>query len=65
MIDRCFECGATPLLVPGNITHTSWQCVCDCGAASHSARNKKGAVDNWNTLQRLLHWNNNESKKVA
>lgn len=33
---------------------------------SHSARNKKGAVDNWNTLQRLLEWNrNNEVKKVA
>ena len=36
-----------------NIAHTTWQCVCDCGTASHSAKNKKGAVDNWNTLQRL------------
>ena len=27
---------------------------------------QKGAVDNWNTLQRLLEWNhNNEVKKVA
>lgn len=53
MIDRCFSCRRVPILMPANITHTTWQCVCDCGSASHSARNKKGAADNWNTLQRL------------
>ena len=66
MIDRCFSCRRVPILMPANIAHTTWQCICDCGMASHSARNKKGAVDNWNTLQRLLEWNrNNEVKKVA
>ena len=66
MIDRCFSCRRVPILMSANITHTTWQCVCDCGSASHSARNKKGAVDSWNTLQRLLQWNeNNEVKKVA
>lgn len=57
MIDRCFSCRRVPILMPANIAHTTWQCVCDCGVASH--------VDNWNTLQRLLEWNHNEVKKVA
>ena len=56
MIDLCFKCHSVPILCPANKTNTEWVCVCDCGEQAHSARNKKGAVDNWNTLQRLLEW---------
>ena len=60
MIDRCFKCGAATLLLPENIAHTAWQCVCDCGAASHSARNKKAP---WTTGIRCNGSNGSSQKK--